>query len=137
MAGLQGKHVWITGASGGKVLVPIATTNVSSGIGKTLAAELDKLGVKLSISARSSAKLTHICQQLGITRCCVCTYPKRADNAKPYPLDVRNTLLIQDTYKQIVREQGVNFYVDFFSNHKLGPIDIVVANAGNFEKNRE
>lgn len=82
-------------------------TGASSGIGEHLAYELAKRGARLALSARRSELLATVCQNIN----------KANPAAWSFPTDVLKQDSLSQTQQQILKQ--------------LGPIDIVVANAGS------
>lgn len=91
---LKGKNIWITGAS--------------SGIGASLAKQMNKMGAKVIASARREKKLIQLKNE--------CTYP---ENLITIPLDIIN----QDSIESAVKEVNL-----------LKKLDLVIHNAGIAQK---
>lgn len=102
LASLSGKVVWITGAS--------------SGIGKALAIELAKNGVKLVLTARRGAELENVKREC-LTQ----------SGGKLQPIDI---LVMQMDMMEIARHQQ---FFDHVLQH-FGRLDILVNNAGRSQR---
>ncbi|MCB0339258.1 MAG: SDR family NAD(P)-dependent oxidoreductase [Bdellovibrionales bacterium] len=81
-------------------------TGASSGIGEALARELVKRGAKVAISARREALLSSLCQESD----------SRNGIISAFPVDVTDLSSLKQTCSEI--------------ETSLGPIDILIANAG-------
>lgn len=91
---LKDKVVWITGAS--------------SGIGASLACQLNKLGTKVIVSARRAERLSDLRNS--------CTNP---ENLFPVPMDVTDPVSIENAVARV---------------RQLGGLDLVIHNAGIAQK---
>lgn len=88
----QGQRVWLVGAS--------------SGIGEALARQLDSLGARLVLSARSADKLTQLSQSL--------------QQATALPLDITDRNAVEQAATEAI--------------HILGGLDLVVLMAGTYSE---
>ncbi|MGI9481731.1 MAG: SDR family NAD(P)-dependent oxidoreductase [Hyphomicrobiales bacterium] len=85
------RTVWITGAS--------------TGLGREMAVQLARHGVKVAVSARSEEKLKSLAKEVA--------------NVFPYPLNVTDVSSLEQAVQDIEKN--------------LGPIDLAVFNAGTYE----
>jgi short-subunit dehydrogenase len=92
----KGKHIWITGAS--------------SGIGSSLAKQMNALGAVVIVSARREEKLLHLKEE--------CEHP---ENMIIIPLDITDQPSIEDAVRRVRQLKG---------------LDLVVHNAGIAQKGR-
>ncbi len=96
-------HIWIIGAS--------------SGIGKALAAELNRRGATLALSARRAEELQSLNEELG-------------GQHNVFPVDVTDTALMEKTAKAIAasfcRIDSIIFMAAIYAPEKLAQMDMAV-----------